>query len=591
MKKKKLLLVLPVVAVVAIAGVFISNKNKAPQGTPVELTTLKTSNVRSTISASGTIQSADSISVYSELTFPIKDVRVKVGDHVNAGDVLATIDSETLQNNIRTSQANIDSAEKTAQQQIKTSQKAYDDAKYVLDKGKNSQINQAQDLVNTSKIALDDAQRKYDNAKANLDKNLNDTLVKSKYALDTADVALSRAQKDLRDRLNELGSGYKDDEKDYNKALKDYEQAVKRNKPQSEIDELKEIVLDWKRTLQEQETEADRLYGTGGTLEQPAAGSPIKELRQAVSDAQREYDNANQAYTLAKKDVDEELKTYASALSNAKITYEGAQTSLKTAQTIVQQDLERNQMSIETSRIAANTQAQRSELKGLQDQLAKCEVVAPVSGTITAVYAKEGAAPAGALFLIENTSALEAVVNIKEYDVNSITPGMRAVVESDAAGNKEFEGYLERVSPTAVKVAADADAQAQAAAKTTAEFEATILITTQDPSLKIGMHTDADIITAEKKDVFAVPFEAVGVDKDGKDVIYVLKPGEKGTFTAEAISVKMGLETDYAVEISGDKLKNGMQIVSEAKGITPGMLLQVNTQSDAASTAKQGAKK
>ena len=431
-----------------------------------------------------------------------------------------------------------------------------------LNAGLNTELNTAQQIVNDAKRKVDQAQKDLDAAKSKLDSNLNTELISAQSAYDTASTALGRAEKALKDRRNELGSYYSDLERDYEEALKKYERAVKND--DDDVEELKADVLECKQALTDAEIEADALYMKGTeTLS-------VDQLRRNVTDAQQAYDTAKQNLDAAKKAVDDQLGTYETELTTAKDAYNNALKAQKATQTAVTHGLEDNLQAIETSKLSADDRVQREELKNLQEQLGKCTVTAPVSGTITAVYATEGASPSGVMFQIENTDALQVDVKIKEYDVNTVKPNMAAIIKADATGDDEYEGYLEKVSPTAVRTPESTDGNNTANSKDV-EFDATVVVSSKKTGLRIGMTARADIVTEQKENVFAVPYDAISTAADGSSVVYTVKEQEDGTTIAEAVPVTMGLETDYEVEISGDLLTEGMQIISDSKQIQPGM--------------------
>lgn len=80
---------------------------------------------------------------------------------------------------------------------------------------------------------------------------------------------------------------------------------------------------------------------------------------------------------------------------------------------------------------------------------------------------------------------------------------------------------------------------------------------------------------SEATDVFAVPYDAIHEDADGNTVIYVkdqttnnventtgASDNKENQQTAQKeIKVTKGMESDYYVEISGDDLKEGMQVI------------------------------
>lgn len=565
--KKKVLIVVGILAAVAVGAMFLRPQNTGPMAMPVELSPLQKTTLRSTVSTSGNVESTDAVNVYSNLTYPIKNIMVEVGDRVNAGDVLCLLDSDDLQQSIKQKQLSLASAKATSEQQIKSSQKKYNDEKSNVEEGLNTQLNTAQQTVNEAKLSVDNAQKDLDNAKANLDANLNAEQISAQSAFEKAETELGRAEQALKDRRNELGSYYDSLKKDYDKALKAYEKAV-RNKSDDE-EELKADLLEAKEALAEAESEADSLYMKG------TPSLSITQLRQNVTDAQQAYDTAKKNLDAVQKSVNTQLETFETNLSKAKDTYNNALKAQKSAQAAVTQGLEDSLQAVESSKLSADDRAAREELKNMQSKLENCTVTAPVSGTITAVYATEGASPSGVMFVIENTDALQLDVKIKEYDVNIIQPNMPAIIKADATGDGEFEGYLEKVAPTAVKTPLGDSGKSDAANTKDVEFDATVIVSSKDTGLRIGMTARADIVTEQKDGVFAVPYDAISMAADGSTVVYTVKTQEDGTSVAEAIPVTQGLETDYEVEISGEGLSEGMMLIADGKQVQPGMAVSV----------------
>lgn len=561
-RKKKILIAVGILAAVAVGVMVLRPSDSGPVALPVELSSLQKTTLRSTISTNGNVESTNSVNVYSNLSYPVKDLLVKVGDHVNAGDVLCVLDSEDLQQEIKQKQLSLSTASAASQQQIKSSQKKYEDAMETLDAGLNTDLNAAQQNVDDAKRKLDNAQKDLDTAKSKLNSNLNTELISAQSAFETAETTLGRAEKALKDRKNELGNYYSDLERDYEKALKAYEKAVKRD--DDDVEEKKADVLQLKQELADAENEADALYMKG------TENLSIDQLRRNVTDAQQAYDTAKKSLDAAKKAVDDQLGTYETELTTAKDAYNNALKAQKAAQTAVTQGLENDLQTIEANKLSADDRAQREELKFMQERLGKCTITSPVSGTVTAIYATEGASPSGVMFEIENTDALQIDVKVKEYDVNILQPNMAAVIKAEATGDEEYEGYLERIAPTAVKTPESTDNNNTANSKDV-EFDAKVVVSSKNTGLRIGMTARADIVTEQKENVFAVPYDAIATGADGSTVVYTIKTQEDGSTVAEAIPVTLGLETDYEVEISGEGLTEGMQIIADGKQVQPGM--------------------
>ena len=95
----------------AIGRQFLVGKN---QVTMVETSPVVLGNIENVLSISGTVQSAETKTYFSEVAAPIETLDIKVGDKVSSGDVLYTYDTEAL-----------DLAEKTAQLAITQAKGSY----------------------------------------------------------------------------------------------------------------------------------------------------------------------------------------------------------------------------------------------------------------------------------------------------------------------------------------------------------------------------------------------------------------------------------------------------------------------------------
>ncbi len=103
MKKKIIIPVAILIFTGAIgSGIYYSQPSSTPVGgtfamaNTQRLTTQVTKgDITSSITASGSVETSDTYTYYSETTSPIDEVLVNVGDTVKAGDVILTYDTET----------------------------------------------------------------------------------------------------------------------------------------------------------------------------------------------------------------------------------------------------------------------------------------------------------------------------------------------------------------------------------------------------------------------------------------------------------------------------------------------------------------
>ena len=106
----KLCVAVVILAVVAAVVGSQLRKSKAAAGTSadyqyVRTTTLKTTSLNDSVTVNGTVKSGDEASVTvadSAKTYKVATVNVEVGDTVQEGDVIATLDTTDLEKQIET---------------------------------------------------------------------------------------------------------------------------------------------------------------------------------------------------------------------------------------------------------------------------------------------------------------------------------------------------------------------------------------------------------------------------------------------------------------------------------------------------------
>ncbi|HBC25976.1 MAG TPA: secretion protein HlyD, partial [Ruminococcaceae bacterium] len=160
MKKKKKLLIAAGVIVVGCIGAYLFFSNQKPAPAQVQTAALKPTTLRSTVEASGLVESTDDANVYSEVAAPIKHVAVKAGDHVSAGQLLCELDDKDVQDTLKQKEIALSTGAQASGQKIKSAQKKYDQDRSTLSSGLNTQINTAKDQVVTAQRTLDDAKNK-----------------------------------------------------------------------------------------------------------------------------------------------------------------------------------------------------------------------------------------------------------------------------------------------------------------------------------------------------------------------------------------------------------------------------------------------
>ena len=378
-------------------------------------------------------------------------------------------------------------------------------------------------------LELEAAQRERDYLDSDLQEDMDSQLVSAEHALDAA-------QRDLKDN--------KDD-----------------------IDFAEEVLLDLERKRDRAEDALKKVEKELKKAQQNGTVTP--ELEQRVETARDNYMKAATEYHEEDTSFDGDYSMYTKLYRQARTAYETALSNYEIAKQNAGRRLENSEDAIRRARLSADQSAAQYTLKQLQNRLEDSTIKAPIAGTVTAVYAKEGGQGSGLLFVIENTDDLVVKTKVKEFDIGSVKEGMSAVIKSDATGDEEFEGRIERISPAANKNAAG-----EVQSSGSVEFDTDVALLSKDSGLRVGMNVRLNIILDRKENVFAVPFEAVITDPEGKEIVYAARPNAEGKLIATAVPVTSGMETDFYLEVSGEGLQEGDLIISDAASITDGMEVQ-----------------
>lgn len=288
-------------------------------------------------------------------------------------------------------------------------------------------------------------------------------------------------------------------------------------------------------------------------------GANMAQMEQGIDTAERGVDSAELSKDIAKQ------------------SKESAEQQEAAAKNAIEQQIDSLQDSLVGSQIAAqSSQAQEIAIQKMQNTLEDATVTAPVSGVVTAVYAKVGEPGNGLLFVIEDTQSLKIKTHIKEYDIANVKVGMPVTIKSDATGEKEISGTVTYIAPAAVKNEAGTGATAptSSSGSSVVEFEAEVQVNEKDSGLRIGMNTRLTVLLEERENVFGIPYDSVVEKADGTQVVYAVEKqsdGKKDGYIVQEVPVTTGLETDFYVEVSGQSIENGMSIVSDPQSVVPGM--------------------
>jgi len=329
----------------------------------------------------------------------------------------------------------------------------------------------------------------------------------------------------------------------------------------------------------------------------------LEQMRQSMETARAQLVQAQQTL-VRQQDLWKQQLTTREAL-------EKAENDLKVAQSGLQE--REKTLKPQESRIAQ----ERAGLDSAQYDLSKVRIVSPIDGIVTARTIQEGEMVmigtmnnAGTVLMtLADMSVIQAEVEVDETNVPNVQLGQQAKITIDALPDRSFRGHVAEIGNSPIQAATGATGT-QAT-----NFKVKVMIDEPIPEVRPGFTCTADITTATRKEVVAVPIPAVAVrelvynaggqvvkepkvDKKRRSAADAaaaaaaaveLKAGEtrketEGVFVvrdakAEFMPIKMGIAGDKYFEVLTG-LKTGDQVITgpynSVRGMADGDLVKVD---------------
>jgi len=193
------------------------------------------------------------------------------------------------------------------------------------------------------------------------------------------------------------------------------------------------------------------------------------------------------------------------------------------------------------------TRAQLNQSKAVlvhtKDILSKTTYLSPINGIVSYLPVKVGEyvvlgmqnATGSFLMTLSDMSVVTAEVKVDETDIVNIKNGQEADVTIDAVPGKVFKGKVTEIGSQAVlRSSGLATTQTTTSNQEAKDFKVVVTLANPPDNVRPGLSTTAKIKTAEKKDVVAIPIQALAV-RSRKDLEEAAKNAKKnGSVTLAA---------------------------------------------------------
>ncbi|NNE98981.1 MAG: HlyD family efflux transporter periplasmic adaptor subunit [Pyrinomonadaceae bacterium] len=295
-----------------------------------------------------------------------------------------------------------------------------------------------------------------------------------------------------------------------------------------QVSTAKESVNQARQQAVTAQTEVDR-----NKVELNAANRELKrneELLESGVVSRLEYDQAKDRVATAQANLDNaraRLKSQNIAVREAQNRVKEAEARVREArarakqQQVAVRDARRG---VTTARYGASSSESRANqqaavLRGSRNQRDKTLQIAPISGVIAEIPSKVGTFAVASLsstplLTIADMSTVNVEVKVDETEIDKVAVGQPAIVKVDAFGEQEIEGEVTQKTPLAVgKSQTSGGLSTNINVQEAKEFRVVIELKSVPDDvrngLRPGMSATAVVTTDKKKDVLAVPIQAV----------------------------------------------------------------------------------
>lgn len=567
MKKRKIWLILIAALLLTIGGgvvgysFFLAPKAGATEEPIIQTATVRRGDLVITADGTGELIPSQEVKLGFSTSGTLVEMLVQVGDRVQAGDVLARLDTAPLERAVTQARANLIKAQNNlekaqapyteldlAQARLAVAQAELDlaDAQEKLKEAQNPytdlDLAQAQTAVALAEANLTDAHEALEallnpdleaaraavrDAEVNLESARNQLIVVENDSNNAAKLRTLEAERNwYRNNYWEAQQKFERGEITQQKLDQEYSNMMAAEErytsavaqADSSLLSAKNKVVQAEEALQDAQEKLATLLGSPDALDLAQAENQV---------IQAEYNLVQAQETLAEAEAGPDPAAVSRAETQlAQAEYNQAQAQETLAEVEAGPDAD----DIELAQADwINAQA---SLEEAQADLEAATLVAPFSGTVTSVGASQGdtVSPNTAVIILADLESPQVLFWVEETDLTSVAPGNAVNVVFEALPDYTFPGAILSVDPALVMVGNTPAIQSRAS----------IDISAHAVRLLSGMNAEVEIVAAEARNALLVPVEALReLGPDLYAVFVVLPNGE-----LELRPVEVGLK-DY----------------------------------------------
>src|SRR5262245_9987423 len=242
-----------------------------------------------------------------------------------------------------------------------------------------------------------------------------------------------------------------------------------------------------------------------GAASLEAAEGSLEQMRQSVETARAQLEQTQKTAARQRELWSEQLTTRESI--------EKAENDVRVAESALRE--REKQVASQAARI----NQERAGLESARYDLSKVRIESPIDGIVTRRNIQEGETAvigtmnnAGTVLLtLADMSIIQAEVEVDETNIPNVSLGQTAKITIDALPDRTFKGHVTEIGNSPIQPLPGQQATSQAT-----NFKVVVMLDEPIPDVRPGFTCTADVTTATRARVTAVPIPAVAV----REVVY-----------------------------------------------------------------------
>ncbi|WJZ02284.1 HlyD family efflux transporter periplasmic adaptor subunit [Corynebacterium freiburgense] len=605
---KILLAALALLVVAALGWFWMAQSSSGITVTSSDYKVLKTQKYSNKVAVTGAVAPGKTATLFTHLKGPVSKVDVKIGDRVNAEQLIAQIDVSDVERELNRQMAEQASTEAGNLNQVEQARTQLNQYQEAINKGLNPEINSAQAALRTAEDQYNEAVKTFENKQADKDLGRDPLIRDQGMAVENArSQVLTAAINTVRAGLGiaQILGGNPSGSSPGNGGNPGG------NTPGGGAGDTGGTGTGNTAVGGTGNPGGGDTPGTGGQGSPGSGGlgTGSSSLLNGA-DALNQLNNANQNLALQERTYIDNLAKIDQDLAAAQRAIGGAFESKKEAATALESTILASDHKVQSYEQAVNHAVRAAEAghvvteqsaNQLRYDISSSEIRAPFNGVVTKIMTEEGQPANGAVLAVGDDSTLLIRTEVKEVDVSKITPGKPVIFTTLATGNKKFSGRVTSVSPVGTNEAEQAAPTAGSngagggggsatSSSKKATFPVEIEVVGDRDGLLIGGSAKLQIITDEIPNVITVPRDAIFSTDDGAKAVLVAAE-KNGSRIIEERKIKIKTSNDVEAVIDNGSLKANDIIITKPENYrnmvgSPIVVDETSSSSESSTTEK-----